>query len=260
MKIEWNHSFEINVSHIDAEHKYLVQLFNCVCDEFENGSLGQKLIRVFAHLEDYIKNHFHNEEELMTQIDFPDIKKHRREHKELLGTLRTLSEQYLNESKSITSDTMGFLRSWVYDHIITLDTEIGKHLKRNPLPSDWQGKPVFSEGNRTIFKHCTLCGKVWATYDDFIRDKSKKVKGLTVDKSNNLYSIIMANCSCGTTLGFLLSDFIGVSKIPFILEEGNPRGETPSYCLKGDRKAPCPSKCACRYTNQIMTELEYISN
>jgi len=98
---------------------------------------------------------------------------------------------------------MEFLRSWVYDHILTLDTEIGKHLAGHPLPSDWLGKPVFSEGSGTVFKHCTLCGKEWPTCEDFIWDKSKRVIRLTVDGSNNMYNIIMANCSCGTTLGFL---------------------------------------------------------
>jgi hypothetical protein len=88
---------------------------------------------------------------------------------------------------------MEFLRSWVYDHILTLDTEIGKHLAGHPLPSDWQGKPVFSEGSGTVFKHCTLCGKEWPTYEDFIRDES----------------------------------------------------------------GPCRYKCACRYTNQILSELDY---
>jgi len=38
MKIEWKHSFEIHIPLIDAEHKYLVRLFNDFHDEFENNT------------------------------------------------------------------------------------------------------------------------------------------------------------------------------------------------------------------------------
>ncbi|MBN2628272.1 MAG: hemerythrin family protein [Spirochaetales bacterium] len=257
MKIEWNHSFEIHIPLIDAEHKYLVRLFNDFCGEFENNTLEKKLYRVFTHLEEYIKKHFANEEELMAVIGYPDREKQKKEHKTLLKDLRILSEQYLGESRSITADTMGFLKTWVYDHIIILDTEIGSYLRDHPLSWDWRGKAVFSEEGSTIFKHCTMCGKVWQTYEDFLRDGSKRVIGLTVDESNSMYNIIMANCSCGTTLGFLLSDFIGESEIPFVMEEGNHRGKAPAYCLKEDKNTPCRSKCACRYTSQILSELNY---
>ncbi len=252
MFIEWNHTFKINVPVVDAEHKYLVQLVNDLYDEYTNNNLDKNLINVFTHLASYTKKHFANEESVMAKVNYPELENHKKEHRELLETTRKLSEQYLDGSESITADTMNFLKTWVVTHIIESDNKIGKFVELNPLPSDWEPEAAFSEEDKNIYKHCTFCGKKWHTFKDFSNDKDKKVIGYTIDEDNHMYNLIYVNHICGTTLGLLLSEFIGTSEIPFVLEEGKDRQTKPYYCLKKNKGTSCHSRCACKYTSEIL--------
>jgi hemerythrin len=257
MFIEWSQDFEIKVPVVDAEHKYLVQLVNDLHAEFTNDNLDNNLIDIFTHLASYAKKHFANEESVMDKVTYPEIEEHKKEHRELLQTARKLSVQYLDGSKSITADTMNFLKTWVLSHIIESDYKIGKFVELNPLPSDWEPGAAFSEKGRGIFKHCTFCGKNWHTFKEFANDKEKKVIGYNIDEANHMYNLIYVNHICGTTLGFLLSDFIGTSEIPFVLEERKDRQTKPSYCLKEYKGTSCHPRCACKYTNEILKILNY---
>ena len=252
MFIEWNQSFEINVPVVDAEHKYLVQLVNDLHVEFKKNNLDKDIAHIFEHLASYTQKHFANEESVMAKVKYPEIEEHKKQHRELLETARNLSEQYLDGSESITEDIMQFLKAWVVTHIIESDNKIGKFVELNPLPSDWQPEAAFSEANKNIFKQCTFCGKEWLTFKEFANDEDNNMIGYHIDEINHMYNLIYVNHTCGTTLGLLLSDFIGTSEIPFVLEEEKDRYTTPSYCLKENKADSCHSRCACKYTSEIL--------
>lgn len=252
MFIEWSQSFEINVPVFDAEHKYLVQLVNDLHVEFEKKHFSNNVAYIFRHLASYTQKHFVNEESVMAKVKYPEIEEHKKQHLELLETVRKLSEDYLDGSESITDDTMHFLKKWIVTHIIQSDNKIGKFVELNPLPSDWQPEAAFSEENKSIFKQCTFCGKKWLTFKEFANDKDKKIIGFHVDENNHMYNLIYVNHICGTTLGLLLRDFIGTSEVPFVLEEKKDRQTKPSYCLKENKATSCHSRCACKYTSEIL--------
>jgi hemerythrin-like metal-binding protein len=254
MFIEWRKSLEIGDSVVDSEHRYLVQLINNLHDQHASGSSDSNLTNVFTHLASYVKNHFENEEALMLAISYPEFEGHKKEHQKLVEQCMKLAEEYLDGSESITEATLDFLKHWAVNHISETDMKIRGFLG-GTLPPKLSRIPAYASSSGTDFKQCTLCGKVWHSFDDLKDDKTKKLLGCQLDETNHLYNLLMFNCTCGTTLAMFIKEFVPQTDIPFIIEDHTDRNQRPAYCMKKEADGPCLSKCACEYTHQIMEAL-----
>lgn len=254
MFIEWSESLEIGDPVVDSEHRYMVHLINNLHEQYIGGTLGGSLAKVFTHLAQYVRVHFENEESLMAAIGYPDLQKHRKEHRQLLEQSMALSEKYLDGSGTVTEETLIFLKEWAVNHISDSDMKIRQYFK-GQRPSELTSIPAFANSSDTEFKKCTFCGKTWRTFEDLKNDNSKTLKGCQLDQTNHLYNLIMFNCSCNTTLAMFLKEFVPQADIPFVINEHNDSSRRPSWCLIADSESPCLEKCACAYTIQILEAL-----
>jgi len=255
MLLEWNESLEIGDPVVDSEHRYLAQLINNLEEQFSAGKEGLSLAKVFTHLANYVRVHFENEEALMAAINFPGLAGHQKGHKELLEQAMDLSDRYMEGEESVTDETLEFLKNWAVDHIAVTDMRIKAFLKGNRPPS-LTTTPAFADHSGPEFKVCTLCGKSWHTFDELKNDREKVLKGVQIDLTNHLYNLIFFNCSCDTTLGMFIKEFIPRTDIPFEIEEHSGEGQRPTYCLKADGDGPCLDNCACQYTWKILEALK----
>lgn len=256
MYIVWTKELEIGDPVVDSEHRYLAELINNLHDQFEAGKEDLELAKMFSHLANYVRVHFENEEALMEAIQFPSLEEHRIKHKNLVDQALELSEQYMEGENNITVETLEFLKKWAVDHIAGTDMQIKAFLK-GKRPPTLVTTPAFATHSGPEFKVCSLCGKKWHTYDDLVNDKDKELKGVQPDITNHLYNLILFNCSCGTTLGLFIKQFITQADIPFEIEEHSGDEYRPEHCLKKNQQdKPCLGKCACRYTRQILEVLE----
>ncbi len=254
MFIEWNKNLEIGDPVVDSEHRYLIQLINNFYELFEKQGFKGNFANVFTHLARYVRTHFENEESLMVAIAYPDLENHRKQHEELIEQSMELSEQYLDGSETIRKETLIFLKDWALHHISETDMKIRAFLK-GERPPELTNTPAYADSSRPEFKKCTLCGKTWQTFDDLKHDSSKSLKGCQMDSTNHLYNLILFNCSCETTLAVSIRDFATKTDIPFIINKRSRSGKRPSYCLKTGKESLCLEKCACSYTQKILTAL-----
>lgn len=254
MFIHWSRKLEIGDPIVDSEHRYLIELINNFHQQFHTNHREQNLISVFNHLANYVRVHFENEEALMHAIEYPDLSEHRRIHEKLIQQVIALSEDFIDGEKNVTENLLEFLKQWALNHIAETDLKIRKYLS-DERPSSLTARPAFSTGSGSDFKSCTLCGKKWPTYREFKDDPNKVLKGVQSDQTNHLYNLILFNCSCGTTLGMFLKEFIPVADIPFEIEAHSGSEDVPEYCLNKELGGRCLKKCACKYTSQLVATL-----
>ncbi|THB74147.1 MAG: hypothetical protein D6B25_14055 [Desulfobulbaceae bacterium] len=255
MFIQWSESLEIGNPLVDSEHRYLVQLLNNLHDQFEAGKEAISLAKVFSHLAQYVRVHFENEEALMVSIDYQGLEEHRLEHKKLMEQAMELSEDYMEGEQSVTAETLDFLRNWAVNHIAGSDMKLKGLIPREQSLLSTQ-TPAFAAHSGPEFKVCTLCGKKWQTYDELKNDKDKIIKGVQLDLTNHLYNLILFNCSCDTTLGMFIKEFVTQSDILFEIEENIDPERRPDHCLRIEEGETCLQRCACQYTSKLLKALE----
>lgn len=129
----------VGVDQIDIEHQYLFQLMNnlmtILSDETDLQKERIRLEEYIDALVDYGEVHFSHEESYMESINDPELPRQRREHAMFLSRMRSidLSDLNIEEKKMIMTDVLKYTIRWLYRHILSSDTLIGKvrHLKKN---------------------------------------------------------------------------------------------------------------------------------
>ena len=129
--IEWGDALSVTVDAMDSEHKELVRLINELHDAITVNKDKEVLGKVFDGLVQYTVFHFASEEQLMEDVGYPDLPKHRELHQDLVSQVGKLKEKYdSGEGDSVSVDVMEFLRDWLVNHIQGTDKKYGEFIKQ----------------------------------------------------------------------------------------------------------------------------------
>ena len=126
--ITWNKAMDVGFDEIDADHKRLVDACNVLIDQVENGAATCDLEKTLDRLLSEAERHFHNEERLMLEHEYPEIREHKEEHARLLYQARELRKEFLNGDATVPAFLAYFLSDWVKAHIIEVDRRLGRFL------------------------------------------------------------------------------------------------------------------------------------
>ena len=130
--VQWNNSYSVGIKVIDEQHMKLIKLTNklfssCISGQ-EKTTADYVFMNVLHEVIDYAGYHFSTEEKIMERINYPDYKKHKKEHvdfvKEVLVKVEDFNEGKLNTSLSFVY----YLRNWVLEHIAVNDKKLGQYL------------------------------------------------------------------------------------------------------------------------------------
>ncbi|MBL4691073.1 MAG: hemerythrin domain-containing protein [Rhodospirillales bacterium] len=133
---QWRPSFETGHSVIDEQHRSLVDFLQtitlCLGDKKGGEALAQ--CRKFR---EFLKQHFTNEEEILTQAGFPRLDSHLDAHREALDKYTTLfSECGESCTKSGNSQCMESLSYLLFDHFLRGDLDFKSFLQSKNLASE----------------------------------------------------------------------------------------------------------------------------
>jgi hemerythrin len=128
--IQWNDSFKVGHAVIDFDHMTLVnitnELFMCV----DRGSSGERIAQTISHLIDYVERHFHREETLFLETDYPDVQMHLAMHQDITKTVRDIALIYKTKPEAINiHEVLEFLKKWLTNHILKADQGYIGYLK-----------------------------------------------------------------------------------------------------------------------------------
>ncbi len=127
-RIEWDGSVQLGHPQVDAEHRQIVEMYNKLIDDRTAGvevDLGESLI----FLANYVKTHFDSEEGLMTAAGYPAHGNHHKAHEALLKDVENRVQSFLAGEDADVDELVGFLRSWLINHIQGHDAQFVAWLK-----------------------------------------------------------------------------------------------------------------------------------
>lgn len=128
--IIWKQEYSLGIENIDNQHKRLIDIINELYSAFMEKSTEEKLLDVLYHLLDYTKYHFSTEEQLLVSSSYEMMKEHIAEHEEFINKVNGFIEDYNNGKKSLTYKLMGFLNSWLVNHIQDEDKKYIGHVQK----------------------------------------------------------------------------------------------------------------------------------
>lgn len=134
--MEWTEDLSVGVAKIDEQHKELFRRINSLVDAIKSKTCKYKISDVIRFLEDYIIEHFSEEEGFMTRHGYPDYAAHKALHEEFMQSFAELKvglEEIEGGKKpgsyDLSVETNQIVVDWILNHIARVDKRLGVFLK-----------------------------------------------------------------------------------------------------------------------------------
>lgn len=127
--IEWNDSLSVEIGTIDDQHKKLLEILNSLHGSSAAAKDNETVKKILNDLVEYTVYHFHHEEELMKQHNYPDLENHLAAHQTLVEQVGKFNQEFQAGRATLSSELFKFLRSWLNGHIRGTDKRYSPHLQ-----------------------------------------------------------------------------------------------------------------------------------
>ncbi len=125
--IEWNENLEVGHFEIDSQHRLFVGIINRITEKVDAGTEKEMVESLLVELLKYTEFHFCSEENFMIEHKYPELLAHKREHEDVLATLRnrvfSLKYDYIDFDQ-----LRKFLVDWFALHTSITDAKFAKFL------------------------------------------------------------------------------------------------------------------------------------
>jgi hemerythrin len=128
--MKWDRSFSVGVNEMDAQHQKWFSIINRLHDAMMTGKGRQMQETILAEMVGYTRTHFANEEALLKTRGYPKLVEHQQKHVVFTQQVQALEAKLLAGSSVLTVDVMDFLKNWLNNHILAVDTQYGDWLRR----------------------------------------------------------------------------------------------------------------------------------
>ncbi len=134
-KIPWDDRYAIGIESLDDQHKKLFKLVNRLYEIKEHKITKERLKSILYEFSDYMKTHFHEEEEYMSSIGYDKLEEHKALHQELIDYLASVINKPAKLDIIKTKMKIVAKRALI-DHIMNEDTKIKLFLIEQDLENE----------------------------------------------------------------------------------------------------------------------------
>lgn len=140
---KWDTNYSVHNAKIDAQHKKLFELAAKV-EFMSDKSISKSDIKeLLVEFFNYMKNHFNDEEEYMQLINYPELEKHKKFHKEIIQMMINLIKD-IKSTNDLKEKLYIITKNWLLEHILYEDFEVEK-FRRSALSLDNKDDVGFEE-------------------------------------------------------------------------------------------------------------------
>ena len=125
--VEWDRKFEVGHERIDFEHKIFLNLIRDASRLPERQASRERVSRHLNEVKQYAVFHFTSEENIMLDLNYPDIEPHKKEHDRLLALFDNRVYQYRSEEIDL-EQVVAFLFEWFALHTTQVDTKLARYI------------------------------------------------------------------------------------------------------------------------------------
>ncbi len=136
--IIWEPKYSVHVDILDEQHQKLFDIANELLDTLKLGS--GNLLPVIQELVDYLAKHFHQENIVMMNSNYPGYEKHSREHQRFTQKVEEFLGAYSEGNPDLGREMMLFMKDWIFTHTTRLDMQYADHLAKNAEELTRSGK------------------------------------------------------------------------------------------------------------------------
>lgn len=126
--IKWKDEYSVGITHIDQDHKKLINLLNQFTVAYEHAMSETFERQALEELVNYTQYHFEREEKLMREHNYPDFAAHQAKHKEMIEQVKNFLELYDEKGHDALKEISEFLTVWLISHINGTDKEYSHYL------------------------------------------------------------------------------------------------------------------------------------
>lgn len=124
--LKWNDDYKIGVEQIDDEHKQIVDHFEELYFNINNGHGLEYYEQLLSFLEMYVNRHFEHEEKLQNEISYDYADYHKKLHEDFKSQINHIIETHkINEvtNPELIRLTL-YIKEWLVHHILVEDKKI----------------------------------------------------------------------------------------------------------------------------------------
>ncbi len=128
--IQWTDKLSLNIKLMDKQHKRLFRMINDL-SKMIISNRESEVQRILSGLKEYTETHFTEEEKLFGKSEYPDYKKHIKEHGFFIAKLDNFNNDINMENKLLSLEVLGFLKNWLFYHIAIIDSSYSSYVLAN---------------------------------------------------------------------------------------------------------------------------------
>ena len=129
--VAWNETYRVGDARLDCDHRILIDLLDQLYDAMETGQSRDVVGSVVSVLAEYAGHHFAREEAILAAAGFPDLGRHREEHRALYRRVAEVRDRYRQAERGVLGqDVVDLLRNWLTEHILVSDNSYKPWVER----------------------------------------------------------------------------------------------------------------------------------
>jgi len=122
MLMQWSKALEIGHPVIDYDHQMLVNIANDLHHAVQTNQGHEAIAQSLKRLVQYIETHFAREEELFSNTRYPNVEKHKKNHRDIENLVRGFLTAHETDPASVDMNKLlNFMKEWLIKHIGKLD-------------------------------------------------------------------------------------------------------------------------------------------
>ncbi len=131
--IKWNKKFSVGSKLLDTDRKHLFELIQKLYAVSQDSDNLKEIAAALGDLIDHTKAHFLHEETLMRRMAYPSFIHHKIEHDRLINQIEDFRKSLTAGQVGVSQDSFVFLQTWLCEHILKIDAQLGRWLTKNNL-------------------------------------------------------------------------------------------------------------------------------
>jgi hemerythrin len=128
--MEWTPDLSVGVDKIDEQHRELFKRITSLVEAIKSKTCKFEIGPTTRFLEEYVLEHFSDEEDLMRSVDYPAYEQHKALHRGFIDDFEALARELEGESSSYNKSayTNKIVVDWILAHIKKVDMELGSFI------------------------------------------------------------------------------------------------------------------------------------
>lgn len=127
--IEWKDDFVTEIKIIDDQHRGVISAINTLFFFKKEGQPIDVLRPALLTLDQFTRNHFMTEENILLHAQYPEFKEHVKLHRIMLQKMEELATE--EECCENAEHLFSYLKDWWIDHITVHDKKFASHILKS---------------------------------------------------------------------------------------------------------------------------------